>query len=308
MLAVAAIGVLGLLHVVVGPNTARAGYLAMLLLLSPVRTFVLRTRVLSACWAVAVALAGFLVGGLGFWPVLAGVVVVCLVQGMFRIGEIASLSRSPVNFVVFSGFGASGSMELWHVALGSVAGAAVMLLVGWLNPQKGGKLEQPTSTRQRLRYGLMFASGAVLILVLGEVVGKTFAEWTLLTFCMILSVGFDNRVSRVRQRMIGTIVGAIFATIMMFAPEPAQITAAAVCGILCLAYINMGNYALFVAFLTPAILLTSSIDLPAYVLAGERIAACFVAAGTALAVSWCFDPFGKRASGQIAEAQPSPQS
>ena len=299
-LAIAAIVVLGLLNVVIGPNTARAGYLAMLFLLSPVRTFVLKTRVLSACWAVVVAVAGFLIGGLGFWPMLIGVMLVCIVQGMFRIGEIASLSRSPVNFVVFAGIGATGSMELWHVIVGSIAGASVMLLVGWLNPQKSGKLEQPTSTHQRLWYGFMFASGSVLILLLGQLVGKTFTEWTLLTFCMILSVGFDNRVSRVHQRMFGTIAGALFAALMMFAPEPAQTAAAAICGILGLAYINMGNYALFVAFLTPAILLTSSSELPGYVLAGERVIAGLVAAGIALAVSWIFDPFSKAKADRFA--------
>lgn len=126
--------ILGAAWMLIGPATAHAGYLAIMFLLSPARAPGLRMRAAVAGWAVLVATLGFMVGPLGLWPTLIVLVVICVIQGLFTVGEVASLTRSPVNFIAFAGL-SHAEAELWQVILGSVIGAVfVVALVAFLTP------------------------------------------------------------------------------------------------------------------------------------------------------------------------------
>ncbi len=276
---VAGVIILGGLNTFVGPHTAQAGYITILFLLTPSRTFSMKWRLAAAAWVIGVSISGFLIGSVGIWATL--------------IGEVAALSRSPVNFVVFAGLGEIGDVQLWQVALGAVVGAAVTILVGRLAPAKTNPIQQPTTPRQRLRYGLMIATGAVIIVILGQSLDPQYTSWTLLAFCMILAVGFDSRVQRARDRLLGAIAGAIGASIVMFLPSPVPLIITAVCALLAIAYINMGSYGMFIAFLTPSILLLATPDLPTYVLAERFVTITIFAAGLALICSEIFEPQGR---------------
>ncbi len=290
---VAGVIILGGLNTFVGPHTAQAGYITILFLLTPSRTFSMKWRLAAAAWVIGVSISGFLIGSVGIWATLIGLVIVCLVQSIFKLGEVAALSRSPVNFVVFAGLGEIGDVQLWQVALGAVVGAAVTILVGRLAPAKTNPIQQPTTPRQRLRYGLMIATGAVIIVILGQSLDPQYTSWTLLAFCMILAVGFDSRVQRARDRLLGAIAGAIGASIVMFLPSPIPLIITAVCALLAIAYINMGSYGMFIAFLTPSILLLATPDLPTYVLAERFVTITIFAAGLALICSEIFEPQGR---------------
>lgn len=291
-LVAAAAVILGSSWLLIGPITAQAGYLAMMFLLSPSRALPLRLRLLAAAWAVGVAIAGYLVGPFGLVAIVVGVIAVSFVQALFRISATASVNRAPVNFVAFASLGAATGPELWMVALGSVIGAAFVIGISLALPSKK-KTESETvadaipmtSFGERFQYGLILALGAVIILLGAEMVGFPYAEWALLSYCMILSVGQGSRLARARDRVLGTVLGAIAGTLLSFLPEPLPIVFSVLTAIICVAYLRMGNYTLFVTFLTPTILLTTTSDQPTLALGEGRIAAVLTSALLALALS-----------------------
>ncbi|WP_424807793.1 FUSC family protein [Rhodococcus sp. 27YEA15] len=285
--------VLGGSYLLIGPHTAQAGYLAIMFLLSPARALQAQLRLAAGAFAVIVAVTGFLVGPLGTWAVLGGLVLVCLVQGMFRIGEVASMTRSPVNFVVFAGIGATGA-QMWPVVAGSVIGAGFILLLAWLLPAQNAEPLPRASVRDRMHYGLTLAAGSVIVVVGAELIDFDFVSWALLSFCTILSVGFDNRFSRARNRILGTIAGALCATVVALTPAPLPVLAAVIATLLCVAYLRAGNYALFVTFLTPAVLLTTGSDHSPVELGIGRVEAVFASAAVALVCALVSDQLTRR--------------
>lgn len=280
--------VLGASWLLIGPFTAQAGYLAVMFLLSPARSPKPVMRLAVAGWAVLVAMLGFLVGPFGLVPTLIGLVLICVGQGMFKVGEVATLTRSPVNFIAFAGLSQTDA-QLWQVLLGSLLGASLVLLMAAVLPAAQATVPLPAPVRDRFDYGLLVAAGCVLIVVVGEVIDFPFVGWVLLSFCMTLAVGVDNRRSRARDRVLGTIAGAILATVLTLLPEPFPLMAAVLSMLLCVAYLRVGNYPLFVMFLTPAVLLTVGSTYSAISLGFLRIEAVVAAGTLAMVCSIIFD-------------------
>lgn len=292
LVAVAAL-VLGGSQAIIGPNTATSGYLTILFLLSVVRADTWRARLLSAGWSLAVALLGFLVGGFGLWVTLAALVLVSLVQGFVAIGETALLTRSPVNLLAFATLGQSGA-EIWQVLLGTLIGSAVILGLAGLAKNRDTAPHIVVPARARIGYSVATAVGAALIVLGSELIGFQYATWTVLSFTIMLSVGADQRTSRGYQRVLGSIIGAIAAVLIAMLPAPFPLIAAVICLVLCVAYINVGNYTLFILYLTPAVLLTTASEHSLVVLGLYRIEAVLIASALALAFSFVLDYFSRR--------------
>ncbi len=259
LLVAVAAAVLGLSQVLIGPNTATSGYLTLLFLLSIIRANDLRARVFSVCWSIAVALLGFAVGGAGLWITILALVMVSLVQGFISVGESMLLTRSPVNLLAFASLAQSGA-EVWHVVLGSIIGGAVILVFAAIMHQRDSEVHVSVPLRARLTYGVAAALGAVVIVLICEGIGFPYVEWTLLSFTILLSVGADQRASRTVLRIVGSIAGALIAVPLAALPSPLPLIFAIVLLVLCVAYMNEGNYGMFVVCLTPAVLLTSASD------------------------------------------------
>lgn len=284
LVAVAAV-ILGASQAVIGPNTATAGYLTMLFLLSVVRAHSWKARISSTVWAVAVAVLGFAVGSLGLWVTLAALVAVSLVQGLVTFGESMFLTRSPVNLLAFATL-AQGGAEIWQVLLGSAIGAGVIWGFAALAKNRAVLPDSTTALAERVGYGIATALGSVIIVVGSELIGFPHVGWALLSFCIILSVGSDQRLSRSYVRIIGSLIGAVLALLIAMLPAPIPLIAALVCLVLCVAYITAGNYSLFVLFLTPAILLTTASEHSLLILAAFRLEALVVATVVALVCSF----------------------
>lgn len=285
--------IVGLCALLIGPNTAQAAYLTIMLLLSPLRSARARSRYAAATVAVVVAIGGFLLGPLGIGPVLAGIVVVSLVQGLFRFGEIATMTRSPANLLAFAGLAATGA-ELWQMVLGSLIGAAFALLVAHLLPPDQRSDADAPPLRERVIDGVVLATGAVTLVGLAEWAQFPFAGWALLSLCMILTVGVDDRVTRSLHRVAGTVVGAVVGTLVSFAPGPWPLVVAVVATVLCVAYLREGNYTMFIALLTPVVLLTSTTDLDPVQAGLGRIEAVLAAAIVAVVLSVLLDRVRRR--------------
>lgn len=277
---------------VFGAAVVHACYLTIMLLQSPARALQGRVRVFAAGWAVLVAIAGFLIGSLGLWPTLIGLAVVALGQGFFRLGEIASMTRSPANFVIFAGLAATGA-GLWHVVLGSVLGALFVLFLARFLPRKDQDPDSFSSARDRLMYGIMLAAGSVVIVLLAHWLNFPYANWALLSFCLVLSVGSGNRRAKAGKRMAGTIIGAAIAALAALLPDPLPLVVVGLAAFLCVAYLREGNYILFVSFLTPAILLTIPSELTALELGIDRVEAVVVAVIIALMCSFAAGVFSR---------------
>lgn len=273
---VAAVGiVVGLSAVAIGPNTAQAAYVAILFLLSPSRSRDARIRLWAAIAAVGVAVAGYLIGPLGMPAVVLGLVIVGVVQARFRLGDVSGMSRAPVNFMAFAALSETGA-ALWQVLLGSVIGAAFILLLARVLPPSAHE-PAPSTRRARAEYGITLILGVIVIVLGAELLDFPYVAWALLSFCMVLSVGADQRARRTLERIVGTLIGAVAATLLALAPAPVPIIAAVVATVLCVAYLRQGNYTLFVAFLTPSVLLTTGADAGALALGVGRIEAVVVA-------------------------------
>lgn len=292
---IAAIGaVLTPVALLIGPNTAQSAFVTIMLLLSPLRAAQSRTRFAAAGLAVVVALTGFLFGPIGPIAIFPALIAVSLAQAFFRLGDIATMTRAPVNLLAFAALATTGA-ELWQVVLGTMIGAAFTLLLARLLPPS----DLPPTTglpRERLLDGLVLAVGAVLIVALGEALDFPFTGWALLSFAMIVTVGGDRRTARSLDRVAGTIIGTVVATVVSFADAPWPLIVAAVCGLLSVAYLRQGSYAVFVTFLTPAVLLTSTTDLDPLQLGLGRIEAVVAAAVIAITLTLAVEALQRRHS------------
>lgn len=280
----AAVGaVVGAVALIIGPNTAQATFLAIMLLLSPARSRRARVRIGAAVTVVVVAVGGFLVGPSGLGAVIAGLLIVSAIQAAFSLGDVAGMSRAPVNFVAFAALSGT-EVALWQVVLGSAIGAGFVLLLAMVLPHPGPEPAPPTR-RQRIEYGLTLVIGVVVIVAVAEWTGFAYTGWALLTYCMILAVGSDARAGRVLDRIVGTVIGAVAATLVSLAPNPIPIAVAVLAMLFAAAYLRMDNYRMFVAFLTPAVILTTSADVDAVALGIGRVEAVIGASLLALALS-----------------------
>lgn len=274
--------VLGLSSTLIGPNTATSGYLTILFLLSIVRGQSWRARIIAVSWSLSVALLGYLAGSMGLLAIMVALVVVSLVQGFTMLGETAMLTRSPVNLLAFASLSQAGA-EIWQVLLGSLIGAGVVLAFAALARQRATDHKTSVPTRERLAYGFATAIGSLVIVLGAKAIGFPYVGWALLSFCILLSVSADQRANRGYLRILGSVGGAMLAVGLALLPAPIPLIAALVCLVLCVAYINSGNYALFILFLTPAILLTTASEESLFRLSVYRLEATLVATVLALA-------------------------
>lgn len=281
----------------IGPNTAQSAFITIMLLLSPLRAAQATARGAAAALALIVTLGGFLLGPLGIGAVLAGLVVVSLAQAFFRLGDVATMTRAPVNLLAFAGLASTGA-ALWQVVLGTVIGAAFTLAFARLLPASDAAPTTGTVT-DRLVDGAALAIGAVVIVGVGELLAFPFTGWALLSLAMIMTVGADARTARSRGRVAGTIVGAVLATAVSFAPAPWPLIVAVLCGLLSVAYLRQGSYAVFVTFLTPAVLLTSSNELSAVQLGVSRLEAVLGAAAVAMLLTTVVGLVRRRGSAAV---------
>lgn len=300
VLVAAIVAVLAPVALLIGPNTAQSAFITIMLLLSPLRAAQQSSRFAAAGLAIAVALGGFLLGPLGPIAIFPALILVSLAQAFFRLGEFATMTRAPVNLLAFAALATTGA-QLWQVVLGTLIGAAFTLGLARMLPPS--ELPPTTgTTRERFIDGLVLATGAVLIVALGQLLDFPFTGWALLSFAMIVAVGGDRRTARSVDRIAGTIIGTLVATAASFAIAPWPLVVAAVCGLLSVAYLRQGTYAVFVTFLTPAVLLTSSNEFTAVQLGVGRVEAVLAAAVIAIVLTTAVGALQRRADART----PSP--
>lgn len=283
-----------------GANTAQAGFIGVMLLIAPMGRLNMRGRIVAGAWAIAVATLGYFIVGTGWVPYVLALSAVCLVQGVFWMGDIAAMTRAPANFVFVAGFVSHKSEVAYsEILIGTAAAVVFMLCIGAL--MAAGKAEElkSSSLGVRLRYGLMLALGCLAIVGIAKAVYFPYASWAVLSLCLILSVDSADRSTRMKNRIFGTIGGAVLATGVSLLPAPVPQITLLICAILCIAYIRSGEYTLFVTFLTPVILLSSTSEAATHILAAERIGAIVVSVVIALICTYLAELLGKVTSPRL---------
>jgi uncharacterized membrane protein YccC len=74
-----------------------------------------------------------------------------------------------------------------------------------------------------------------------------------MTLAIVLRPYAVDSLAKNRQRIVGTIAGAVVAAAMSPLPRPMQVVFAAICMTLMFAYATLGDYVLQVTFMTPMV-------------------------------------------------------
>lgn len=91
-----------------------------------------------------------------------------------------------------------------------------------------------------MRHAITLAIGCAALLLVDQMVGLPHGGWVILTFCLVYLPSVNETRARVRDRVIGTVVGAIVAgAIASQAPRLVCFALALPCALLAVAFALM---------------------------------------------------------------------
>lgn len=175
----------------------------------------------------------------------------------------------------------TSAVGLWTLAGGLVAVA----VLGGL-PRTGAAVRIPAATAWR--HAVVMAASAGLVTGLSHLVDVPRGYWIAMTLTVVLRpFGHETR-TRARQRVAGTVGGALIAlALAAVLPGWAQLVAVGVLLVLLTAYSALDRYALYVMCLTPIVVLLTSggSRLGTAELVVERVGATLLAAVVAAGIA-----------------------
>lgn len=231
---------------------------------------------------------------------LAIVVAACLTQWVFNQWSVAIAAQLPAMVAAFS---ATAPDHPWRQGLATFVGA--LFVIGAASLVKVRGTPRPADRRVAARHAIALAFGCVALLLINRVAGFPHGNWGVLAFCLVFVPVAGHTTAKLRQRLVGTTVGAVAAgSIAAVAPPAVCFALAAVCAVLAVTYATMDDgYTPFVTFLTPTILLIYGAyrsPLQVVGLAGERVGLTILGGLLALALTIWFVRPGRPQAGQPA--------
>lgn len=221
--------VMGFLSVAVMPYCTRKQAAGFLLAL--VATGVLATMAASTWWAVLVVMAACVGAGLAS-RVSAGVF------GMAPIVASVLALDPPKNSPLVVG--------LVMLAVGAYVAVILHVMKFHVPPQ-------PAPWDVAIRHAVVQSVACGLTTAVALYYDWPKAYWPVMTMAIVLRPYRSDSLVHNRQRIIGTVLGAVIAIVLSPVPRPVQLLLAAVCLMLMFAYVVLKNYVLQVAFMTPMI-------------------------------------------------------
>lgn len=221
--------VMGFLAVAVMPYCTRKQAVGFMLGL--VVTGVLATMAARTWWAVLVVMAACVAAGLAS-RVSAGVF------GMAPIVASILALDPPKNSPLVVG--------LVMLAVGTYVGVI-------LHVMKFHIPAQPAPWDVAIRHAVVQSLACGLTTAVALFYDWPKAYWLVMTMAIVLRPYRSDSLVHSRQRIIGTMAGAVIAIVLSPVPRSVQLLFAAVCLVLMFAYIVLKNYVLQVAFMTPMI-------------------------------------------------------
>ncbi|MFI6863021.1 FUSC family protein [Streptomyces sp. NPDC050421] len=230
---------------------AQSLYRGMTFMIAAVAQLSVSRQLVAGCAAGAAALAGVLAAGslpLG----LAAVVVACLLQAGFNMWStgVAALLPSVVVSYAFS-------VPVWSVPAAATVWLGAGLAILAATAMRMGGPSRPTPSRAAVTHAFALAAGCVALVLLQDSVGLPHGGWAVLTFCLVFVPASHETARRVRQRVAGTLVGAVLAAaVAVEAPPVVCLVLAAGCAVMAVAYALTPEADLqYVIFLTPTVIL-----------------------------------------------------
>ncbi|MFN8183994.1 MAG: FUSC family protein [Candidatus Nanopelagicales bacterium] len=181
--------------------------------------------------------------------VVALVVVTCVAAGMLSRISAGVFGVAPVVAAVM-GMNSPSNPPL-TVALVMAAVCAYVLLIVHLLKAHPDPTPVPFDVAVRHAVVMAVACGAATAIGLHYDMPKGY--WLVMTLAIVLRPYAIDSLTKNRQRVLGTVLGAIVAVVLSPLPRPWQIVLAAVCMTLMFAYMAEKNYVLQVTFTTPMV-------------------------------------------------------
>ena len=199
-----------------------------------------------------------------------------------------------------------------RAAMVGIGGATQIVLLGVLIVVFP-RLRPPETTNAAMRTlrpvaiatALRSAISAVLALVIARAIGLNHAYWAPMTALVVLKPSLNDELHSVLQRCIGTMSGAILASVIIYFCRPGPLALIILtCLLAALAYtMNRVSYLYFSAGLTAYIVaMLSFANTPEFSVTVHRITATLLGCGVALSIDYLLKLLGIDASRQTATA------
>lgn len=252
----------------VGGDAVLPGVLA-LLSVAFVPYCTLRQAIVMCAALVAVGTLGTMAYGHDV-AVVSLVVVTCLVAGLLSRFSAGVFGVGPIVAAVASLDTPENKPIV--VALVMTAVCAYVVLVVRLMKVNLEPAQVPLDVAKRHAVVMAVACGAATAVALYFDMPK--AYWLVMTLAIVLRPYALDSLVKNRQRVLGTVAGAMIAALLSPLPRPWQVLMAAVCMTLMFAYMAQRDYVLQVTFMTPMVIFlvsSGSVD-DTFYLDGLRLA------------------------------------
>jgi len=252
----------------VGGDAVLPGVLA-LLSVAFVPYCTLRQAIVMCAALVAVGTLGTMAYGHDV-AVVSLVVVTCLVAGLLSRFSAGVFGVGPIVAAVASLDTPENKPIV--VALVMTAVCAYVVLVVRLMKVNLEPAPVPLDVAKRHAVVMAVACGAATAVALYFDMPK--AYWLVMTLAIVLRPYALDSLVKNRQRVLGTVAGAMIAALLSPLPRPWQVLMAAVCMTLMFAYMAQRDYVLQVTFMTPMVIFlvsSGSVD-DTFYLDGLRLA------------------------------------
>lgn len=256
---------------VVGPSTAKSVYRGMTFMLVAILHLPLRRQFVVGLLIGAAAFVGYLVAD-SVPALIAAVVVACLVQAVLNGWSIGVGALLPPALVAYSNSPPVRSPA--GMAAAALVGAAVAIVAALIARRP---IEQtPVPGPAAMRHAIALTVGCVAIVLIDQAVGLPHGNWAILTFCLVFLPVPEQTYEKMRDRVTGTLIGAVVAgAIAAQAPQIVCLALAVPCALAAVAFsLKSNEYLGFVIFVTPTIILlygASKRGLDVVGLAAERV-------------------------------------
>lgn len=182
--------------------------------------------------------------------VVALVVVACLAAGVLGRISAGVFGMAPIVASVMSL--QPPSMPPWEAGLIMLAAGLYVEIAVLL--MKVHMAADPVPLKVALRHAVVMAVACGATAAVAVVYAWPHAYWLVMTLAIVLRPYMADSLQRNRQRIVGTVLGAVIALVLSPVPHQWQLLLAAVCMCLMLAYLIEKDYTLQVTFLTPMVI------------------------------------------------------
>lgn len=179
--------------------------------------------------------------------IVALMVVTCLAAGLASRVSAGVFGVAPIAVAVLA-LNPQGATVLQTGVVMAAMGAFVVLVVRLAKVHVEVK---PVPHGVALRHAIVMAAACGAATALAVHYEWTRSYWLVMTLAIVLRPYARESLVRNRDRVLGTVAGAVLAGMLSPLPRGWQMLLAAICMALMLSYVMLKNYLLQVTFMTP---------------------------------------------------------